>query len=398
MTTTNVGVDARTLTGKRSGVGNYLANIIESGAFDGYTVYAYYDPTDGNRSDIVVPDETRFRWRPCRCPSFVDRLFGPIQPIWWVNVTLARLLERDNIDCFFGPNFVQPVAFDGPSAVVVHDMVHRTLPEVHTAAYRLYLRVFLAASLERADQVITVSENTKHDLLRYHQLSDDDVTIAYGAADDVYQPRTVPSETRDRLCRAFDIPEQFALYVGNIEPRKNLASVLDALAVLDADARPPLVIVGQDHLVDEALEKALQRCPFREHVHFTGHVPADELPLLYNMASLFVYPSLYEGFGLPPVEAMQSGTPVIVSDRASLPEVVGEAGLTVDPADTIALSEAVARLWSDAAARSEFEAKGRQRAKRFSWDRTATRISNVLNSLSKRQMCEIGDTTRREER
>lgn len=401
----NVGIDARTLIGNRSGVGNYLTNIIESGAFDGHAVYAYYDPTEGDRTDLAVPDGTRFRWRPCRCPGLVDRLFGPAQPIWWVNVTLNRSLARDDIDCFFGPNFVQPVLFDGPSAVVVHDLIHRTLPEVHTTAYRLYLRAFLGASLRKADHVVTVSEHTKRDLLNYHQLPTDRVNVAHGAADDVFRPRELSTETRDRLCRELEIPERFALYVGNIEPRKNLVALLDAFAVLDEE-RPPLVIVGQEHLVDESLEEALEECSFRDRIHFTGYVPDEDLPLLYNMASVFVYPSLYEGFGLPPLEAMQSGTPVVVSDRTSLPEVVGDGGLTVDPDDVTALSDAVARLWSDPETRSKFETRGRQRAEQFSWDRTATRISDVLDSIAKRQMREIGDTdtntdsdtARREER
>lgn len=389
-----IGVDARTLIGNRSGVGNYLANIVESGVFDGHTVYAYYDPSDGERSEFAVPDGTQFRWRPCRCPALVERSFGPAQPIWWVNVTLYRSLTRDDADCFFGPNFVQPVAFDGPSAVIVHDMIHRTLPEVHTTAYRLYLRVFLSASLRQADHVVTVSEHTKRDLQQFHQIPNDRVSVAHGAADDVFRPRELSAETRERLCETFDIPERFALYVGNIEPRKNLVALLDALAMVED--RPPLVVVGQEHLADEALETALDRCTFRDRIHFTGYVPEADLPLLYNMASVFVYPSLYEGFGLPPLEAMQSGTPVVVSDRTSLPEVVGEAGITVDPDDTAALGDAVARLWSDAEARSTFEERGRERAAQFSWERTATRISDVLDSIveRKRQMCEIGDTRR----
>jgi glycosyltransferase involved in cell wall biosynthesis len=378
----NVGIDARTLAGNRSGVGNYLLNIIEAGAFDGYTIYAYYDTSEETLPDIDVPEETDFRWRLIETPDFVDRILDSAQPIWWVNGTLYRVLKRDGIDAFFGPNFVQPALFDGPSAIVVHDVIHRTLPEVHTKAYRLYLRAFLAASVRQADHVITVSEHSKRDFLRYHQSPTDRVSVAYGAADGVYRPRDLSSETRERICRNFDVPEQFILYVGNIEPRKNLVAVLNALSQFPDGERPSLVVVGKEQLAYKSLERTLKQCSFRDQIHFTGYVPDDDLPLLYNMASLFIYPSLYEGFGLPVLEAMQSGTPVITSDRTSLPEVVDDAGITIDPNDCDAIANAIQRLWTNKETREEYRERGLQQAENFSWNQTATKISETIEQIT----------------
>jgi glycosyltransferase involved in cell wall biosynthesis len=377
----NIGIDARTLTGNRSGVGNYLLNIIEAGAFDDHVVYAYYDTPEETLPDIDAPEETDFRWRLIESPDLVNRISGPAQPIWWINITLHRELKRDGMDAFFGPNFVQPVLFDKPSVIIVHDVIHRTLPEVHTKTYRLYLRTFLAASVRQADRVLTVSEHSKNDFLQYHPLSTDRVRVAYGAADGVYRPRDLASETRERLCQTFGIPDQFILYVGNIEPRKNLVAVIEAMHRFSDEERPALVVVGKEHLAYGALERMLEQCPFRDQIHFTGYVPDDDLPLLYNMSSLFVYPSLYEGFGLPVLEAMQSGTPVITSDRTSIPEVVDNAGVTLDPNDRDAIANAIQRLWTNEEVREEYRERGLRQAENFSWNRTATKISETIEQL-----------------
>jgi glycosyltransferase involved in cell wall biosynthesis len=378
----DIGVDARTLVGNRSGVGYYLSNLVEAGAFESHTVYAYYDvSTDGSPADLSVPEQTDLRWRPTDTPTLVNRFLGPASAAWWVNVTLYDALERDDVDAFFGPNFVQPARFSKPSIVVVHDMIHRTFPQAHPRAYRWYLRASLAVSLRRADRILTVSRSAKRDIQRYHQIPSDRITVGYGAAAGAFQPRELSDETARRLQREFDIPEDFLLYVGNIEPRKNLTSLIDALALLDDDDRPPLVIVGKKQLTDEKLATTYQQCSFSDDIHFTGYVPEDDLPLLYNSASLFVFPSLYEGFGLPVLEAMQSGLPVVVSDRSSLPEIVDDAGVVVAPHPK-PLSDAIRDVWFDLESREEYRERGKTRAGQFSWDRTATQVATVLDRVS----------------
>lgn len=377
-----IGVDARTLLGNRSGVGNYLANSIEFGAFDGHTVFAYYDDsTDGPPPDLSIPERTTLHWRPLNAPTIVNRLLGPMQPVWWVNRTLCRVLRQDAVDAYFGPNFVQPLSFTKPSVLVVHDVIYRAFPTALPRAYRWYLRAFLTVSLWRADHVLTVSEHSKHDIMRYHDVASDRITVAYGAADTIYRPRDLSEETLSRLQQKYDLPDRFVLYVGNLEPRKNVAVLFDALSRFADGERPPLVVVGKKQLTDDELSAAYERCGFKDDVRFTGYVSDEDLPLLYNAASVFVFPSLYEGFGLPVLEAMQSGVPVVASDRSSIPEVVGDAGTTVDPLSPEALSNALRELWTDAGVRERYRTDGRQRAAQFSWERTADRIAAVFENL-----------------
>jgi len=377
----HIGVDARALVGDISGVGNYLANVLEAGAFDGHAVSAYYDPcADGDTFDLTVPDGTRFRWQPVTIPEWIESL-GSMSAVWWVNVSLYRRLRTDDVDAFFGPNFVQPLAFSKPSVVVVHDMVHRRYPETHPTAYHWYLRVFLTASIARADHVVTVSENTRRDLLDYHDVSASAVTVASNAASSAYRPRNLNATTQARLREEYDLPEKFLLYVGNIEPRKNLATLLRALGTFTDDDRPPLVIVGQKHLDDRAFARAYCQCSFVDDVTFTGYVETDDLLLLYNLATVFVYPSLYEGFGLPALEALQSGVAVVTSNHSSLPEVVGEAALTANPENPESVADAIARLWTDPARRDEYRGRGLRRATQFSWDDTAATIASIFGSL-----------------
>lgn len=378
-----IGLDARTAVGDVSGVGNYLVSIIEAGAFSGHTLYAYYDERAGGRpSNISVPDDTTLIWRPISSPQLIDRAFGPASPAWWVNVTLYRALQQDDIDAFFGPNFVQPIPFDGPSVVVVHDVIHREYPDAHPTAYRRYLHVSLLGALWKADRVVTVSEHSKQDILKYYDIPPQNIIVAPGAANDRYQPRDLSQQTQKRLRGKFDLPEQFLLYVGNIEPRKNLTGLLGAMESMTDDERPPLVIVGKKHLADEEFAEKYQQCEFKDDITFTGYVPEEDLPLLYNMASVFIFPSLYEGFGLPVLEALQSGTPVITSSCSSLPEVAGDAAITVELQDYDAITDAIRYLWSDHEMRVDYRQRGLQRAQQFSWEQTATQISKAYDQFS----------------
>lgn len=373
-----VGIDARTLVGGRSGVGNYLVNVLRVGAFDGYRVLAYYDAADGDPPSVSVPTATDLVFEGVETSGVVNTMLGPVRPVWWVNVALHARLRRDGVDAFLGPNFVQPVGFSGPSVVVVHDMVHRVVPEAHPRAHRWYLRVALPMSLRQADRTVVVSQSTRNDLERFHDVDPDDVTVAPGAAAARFRPRSVDEPTRERLRREYDLPDRFLLFVGNVEPRKNLSTLLIALGQFEDDRRPSLVVVGQKHVDDRELTDTYRQCSFRSDVHFTGYVPDGDLPLLYNLATAFVYPSLYEGFGLPVLEAMQSGLPVVTGNQSSLPEVGGEAAVTVDVTDPNALREGIETLWNHPPMREKARERGLKRAIEFTWERTAKCVADAM--------------------
>jgi len=375
-----VGVDARTLIGNRSGVGYYLSNLFEHGAFDGHEILAYH-ATDGDRPTLSVSQETAFEWRRLPTTPGIKWGLGPAWPLWWLNAQLSPVLRRDGIDLFFGPNFVQPITTDRPSVVIVHDLIHRTFPKAHSRAYRLYLRASLAGVLRRADRIITVSEASRQDLLRFHPHLKGQVTVGYGAASDRYQPRSLTPEKTSRLREKYNIPERFILYVGTIEPRKNLTAVVEAMEGLPTSERPEFVVVGEKR-GDERFRRALQSNPAGDDVHVAGYVEDEDLPVLYNAAEAFVYPSLYEGFGLPVLEAMQSGVTVVASNRSSLPEVIGDAGLLVDPEDRDELAAALRRVWIDEDTRISYARRGLARAEEFSWERTADQIADILHDTA----------------
>lgn len=368
-----IGIDARSLIGDISGVGNYLRGVLTSDEF-AFDAVGYSSSPD--RGMFAVDSVAA---KNVVSPGPVNQLLKSASPAWWMNVTLPRILRRDDVSCFLGPNFLKPVVCPSPSVVVVHDFVHRIHPETHSAAYRRYLRTLLPLSIRTADRIVVVSESTKDDLQRFYDLPERKLSVAYPAASPRFEPRELPLAEHRRLRREYGLPEEFVLYVGNIEPRKNLSTLVRSIRTLPADDRLPLVVVGQEHVPDPEFQAVLSEDWADGLVYLPGYIPDDDLPLLYNAASVFAYPSIYEGFGIPPLEAMQSGTPVVTSDRSSLPEVVGDAGLTADPTDTDAIATALAQLLDEETAR-DYRRRGVARAQEFSWDTTARIVSGAIES------------------
>ncbi len=259
---------------------------------------------------------------------------------------------------------------DVPTVLTVHDLIFHHLPEHHKRLNRWYLNVTLPLYCRRADHVIAVSKATERDLVELYHLPPGKVTVIYEAADPRFRP--FPKTTHLAVRAHYGLPEEYLLYVSTIEPRKNLTRLLYAWAPLyQAGEVPPLVIVGKRGWLAEPFFAALEKSPAREGVILTGYVLDEDLPALYSAATAFVFPSLYEGFGLPPLEAMACGTPVACSNASSLPEVVGDAALTFEPTDEAAIAAALRRLSGDVDLRAELQAAGLRRAAEFSWERAA---------------------------
>ncbi len=267
-----------------------------------------------------------------------------------------------------------------PTVLTVHDLIFRHLPEHHKPLNRWYLNATLPLYCRRADHIIAVSEATRRDLMVAYSLPAEKITVIHEAADPRFRLPAPGAVARART--AYGLPEEYLLYVGTIEPRKNLPRLLHAWEPLyEAGTAPPLVIAGRRGWLADDFYAALERSPCREAVFFTGYVQDDDLPALYGGATAFLFPSLYEGFGLPPLEAMACGAPVICSNTSSLPEVVGEAALTVGPTETDALRAALHRLLSQPELQAELRARGLQRAAQFSWERAARETLAVYRSL-----------------
>jgi glycosyltransferase involved in cell wall biosynthesis len=297
--------------------------------------------------------------------------------VWWQQRTLPRRLARGDVDLLFSPLQTLPLSCPVPAVVTVHDLTVLLRPEDHRFKVRWSQIPFLARSLARARRVIAVSRATADDLLFQFPECRGKVRVIHEGVAPEFRP-AAPEEI-ERIRGELGAPRGYLLFVGTLEPRKNLATLLtawEALAAADPDF-PPLLLAGGEGWHSRSLRRriaALAPLGLR-HV---GRVEDRRLVELFQGATAFVYPSLYEGFGLPVLEAMACGVPCVTSDVSSLPEVAGRAALTVDPRDAAALAAAVSRLVTDRALAAALAARGVERAAGFTWERAAAETEETL--------------------
>ncbi len=292
----------------------------------------------------------------------------PLRRILWEQV--AQPAQLREFDLYHALAFVSPLVLPVPSIVTVYDLSFLHYPQVLSPARRLYLRLFTALSCRRARRVIAISHSTARDLNDSLGISPAKIDVA-APGYDAARYRPLPPEQVTAFRQQKGLPPRFWLFVGTLEPRKNLPMLLAAYAALPRGERLPLVIGGGKGWDYAAVFAAVERYNLSDDVTFPGFIPVEDLPLWYNSAEVFVYPSVFEGFGLPVLEAMACGTPVIVSDVSSLPEVAGSAGLRLPPDDFNAWADALRRARGDADWREAARQQGFREAARYTWDDTA---------------------------
>ncbi|MGB8956124.1 MAG: glycosyltransferase family 1 protein, partial [Tumebacillaceae bacterium] len=355
-----IGVDARSLCGHKTGIGHYTDQILQQLArLDEHNEYFLYAREDFN---VEPGTEQRMnkRVRDGK-PSFL-----------WIQHTLPRLLQEDRIDLYWGPNYAVPLIHPAETKIVmtIHDMVSFVYPETLPRKTVIHNRWGLPLYVRHAQHILTDSESSKSDILRFLGVGSPDITVTPLGAN----PRFFHAEGDAQAALAnHGIRFPYVLSVGTLEPRKNLTGTIRAFARLVADGLTEhhLVVIGARGWKYGAIDDLLDSQPgLRERVHFLGYVSDEELPLIYREAALFVYPSFYEGFGLPVLEAMASGVPVITSTASSLPEVVGDAGVQIDPESIEQLSAAMKGLLLDERRANSLAAAGRERAQAFTWSYT----------------------------
>jgi glycosyltransferase involved in cell wall biosynthesis len=293
-------------------------------------------------------------------------------PRLWTHVRLAweLLTAQPRPEVLFVPAHVLPLIHPLPSVVTVHDLGYRYFPEAHPLGQRLYLDWSTSFSAHAATHLLADSHATARDLSRFYGTPTEKITVVYPGRDETLR-RVDPAPTRAK----YHLPENYFLHVGTLQPRKNLLRLMDAFAASQLpSAMCALVLAGRPGwLSAPILEKA------RAHnIRLLDYVPDDDLAGLYSGATAFVFPSLYEGFGFPVLEAMACGVPVICSNTSSLPEVAGDAALLVDPLDIAALASAMTRLFVDEALRTKLVARGYEQIKKFSWATAAESVLKVL--------------------
>jgi len=356
-----VGLDVTALPPQPFGAANYIIHLVQAllrvDTTNEYVIFAkprHVSLFDSTRAHIV--------------PSAFD---SPVLRIAWEQTALPILARQHRLDLLHSPHYTMPLAKPCRVVVTFHDMTFFLYPQMHLLYKRIFFRTMIPLTARRADALIAISESTRADILRILRIAPSRVTtIPYGIAAH-FQPRTDARE-REAFCQQRNIPRPFVLYVGNLEPRKNLPLLVRAFARLVTSGLPHhLVFAGARGWDDAALFTTIEELGLSARVHLPGYVPQSELPYLYSAADLCVYPSLYEGFGLPVLEAMACGVPVITSTISSMPEVTGDAALLVEPNDVDALADAMRRVLTDRALNATLGAKGQARARAFSWERTA---------------------------
>lgn len=310
------------------------------------------------------------------------RTDSPWRRIAWEQTRLAMLSR--GLALLHGLAFALPLACACPAVVTVHDLSFFRYPQAFRRPQRAYLRWITRAAVRTAARVIAVSESTRRDVIALCGASAERVVVVPNGVTGEFCPADAAETAAFR--RRKGLPERFILFVGTLEPRKNLERLIEAYARLigrrsAANAAPALVIVGGRGWFYETIFARVARLGLTDRVLFPGFVPADELPWWYRAAELFVYPSLFEGFGLPVLEAMACGAPTITSNVSALPEVAGDAALMVAPDDTEVLVEAMARVLGEPALAAQLRAAGLRQAARFSWLRTARETAAVYRAV-----------------
>ena len=368
-----IAIDAHAVGAKLGGNESYAVNLIEALAqIDSANSYTIYVTTNEAR------DRFANRWS-----NFNVRSTLPHTPLIRIPLTLSAELRKHPVDVLH-VQFTAPPFCPCPVVVSIHDLSFEHLPQTFNRRSRTQLRLTVRHSARRAARILSLSEHTRRDIIATYGINAARVNAIPLAAPDHFRP-VMDNRELQRVRHTYGIDGEYILSVGSIQPRKNLARLIKAYAVLrgigPADKLPKLVLAGKcAWLYDETLH-TLAESGVKDAVVLTGYVPESDLPALYSGALCFVYPSYFEGFGLPPLEAMKCGAPVMVGNRTSLPEVVGESALLVDPFDVDAIAAALKRLITDAALRNELSSKGRERAEAFSWSETARKTLAVYQEV-----------------
>jgi glycosyltransferase involved in cell wall biosynthesis len=357
-----IAFDGTTLTPGRTGVGCYTEHLL-------YHLAREVEVT-GDELIVVSNQAVDTTYPLPRHVSIHDRRRFPLR-IVWMQLLAGRVLDDVRADVAHFTNGMIPLGTGAARVVTIHDMSLKLYPDCHPVRRRVINRPLMGVAASVADAVVAVSNSARDDLLRFHRIPAERISVVREAAGPEFRP-IQDRGLRARIRMRYGLPERFVLYVGAIEPRKNLVRLVEAFA----DARRQgmaheLVCVGPYGWSSRDLYDQVDRLGLRRLVHFTGYVPADDLPVIYNLSEFFVFPSIYEGFGLPVVEAMACGIPVITSNTSSLLEIAADAAETVDPHDVDALAAALVTLATNADRRGELSARGRVRARQFSWARTA---------------------------
>ena len=357
-------VDLSAAAQERAGLGRYAASLAQALLALGEPLEAFVNDPRGSRLAVplsALPTRTvRLSRKPWRLRAAATYFGGPSLDGVFAGVSVFHATEH-----------LLPRLRHVPSVFTLHDIAYLRYPQYHLLQNRLFLSLMMPRFLAQAQRIIAISESTRREALAAYRLDPAKIEVVPEGVEPRFAPVRDAGLLADVRAR-YELPARFILFVGTIEPRKNLRTLLEAYAALRPNApEVGLVIAGGKGWLYADFFNQLQALGLESQVRLTGFVPDDDLPALLSAAEAFVYPSVYEGFGLPPLEAMACGTPVLCSDASSLPEVVGQAGLLLPPTDAAAWAAALQRILSDAPLRADLRERGLARARQFTWEAAA---------------------------
>jgi len=369
-----LGIISEPLNKSLTGVGNYTYNLIRE-LLNIYT----------GKNIILI------NYKNCNNFIPVDKLIigNPFEKIsktylWYPYIFALNYIKEcfNNLDIIHNP-YQAPTFFNLKKQkyiITVHDLIQILFPKEVKPLVHLIQKTMLPRTLKTADMVIVVSHSTKYDLIKYLKIPENKIKVIYHGVNKNYKPLS-DNEIKN-IRRKYNLKYPFILYVGGIGGQKNIPTLIKAFYKIKKLGVPyKLVLTGKKRWKYREIFKLVDKLNLQKDVIFTGYVPEGDLPALYNAADLFVYPSLYEGFGLPPLEAMACGTPVITSNTSSLPEVVGDAGIMVDPYDVDGLAKAMYEVLTNDGLREELRKRGLKRAKLFNWKKCAEEHLRVYEEV-----------------
>lgn len=351
-----VGLDASRLTrARRTGTENYSLEVVRSllrqDQRNRYRLYLSADLPGG-----LLPQRRDTEHRVIRLPRL------------WTHLGLGPEVARRPPDVLFVPSHVLPLTRLPPSVVVIYDVGHRFFPRAHRLAEWLYVEWAIRRHVRLASHLVTISESAKADIVRLYGAESDRISVASPAVEPRFAP--LPPERAEAVRTRYGLPTRFLLCVGTVKARKNLPRLVGAFARARVPEDVHLVLAGgvETRSAERDLWQAIDRSRVSGRVRLLSYVAGDDLPALYNAALAATLVSVHEGFGMPALEAMASGTPVVVSDRGALPEVVGAAGVRVNPLDELSIAAGIERAVADGELRAELRRRGLRQATRYTWD------------------------------
>lgn len=367
-----IGIDGRAAKWYRgTGIGTYTYQLINSlSKVDSINQYLMLLPEGSN---LNLSDNFTIEW-----------LKGSSNNNFWDDVKVPNLLNCNEMELYHVPQNGVGLSenINCLKAITLHDIIPLRMPETVSDRYLNIFNNELPKILDNCDGIITVSEFSKKDIAAEFNFPDDKIFVTHLAAEDIYKPLS-KSKCKRYIQEKYKIKDDFILYVGGYSPRKNIIGILEAFSLLDNSIRKDLkvVITGKKGISYERYKNRAKELNIENSVIFTDFIPLDDLPIFYNASEFLVYPSFYEGFGLPPLEAMACGTPVIASNVTSIPEICHNSALLVDPSNVDDLSYAMQRVLCDSLLKLTMIQKGLTTSSNYSWDKTAFTTINAYNNI-----------------